>query len=81
LLAGLTQGAHRRLTRANQITDRFMRLIWHPDRGQFTSAVQLGELFASRRSVLIRSPGLRGINDGATRAHSYPIALSWRWMP
>ena len=40
----LTQGAHRRLTRTNDIADRFVGLIRHPDRGQFTGAVQLGKV-------------------------------------
>ena len=39
---------------------------------------RLRPLKDTRRSVLIRSPGLRGINDGATTAHSWPIALSCR---
>jgi hypothetical protein len=30
----------------------------------------VARLIASRRSVLTRSPGLRGINDGATTTHS-----------
>ena len=38
----------------------------------------LARLIASRRSVLIRSPGLRGINDGATTTHSCPASLSCR---
>ena len=38
----------------------------------------LARLIASRRSVLTRSPGLRGINDGATTTHSCPAPLSWR---
>ena len=33
---------------------------------------------ASRRSVLIRSPGRRGINDGATTAELYPAAATCR---
>jgi hypothetical protein len=35
---------HRRLTCTNEITDRFMGLIRIPNRGQFTGAVQLGEV-------------------------------------
>jgi len=41
LLSRLAQGAHRRLACSDEITDRLMRLIRHPDRGQFTGAVQL----------------------------------------
>src|SRR6516165_7458243 len=44
LLTRLAQGAHRRLTRTHQVAHRLMRLIRHPDRGQFTGAVQLGKL-------------------------------------
>jgi hypothetical protein len=44
LLAGLSQSAHRRLTRTDEITDRLVCLIRYPDRCQFTGAVQLGEV-------------------------------------
>jgi hypothetical protein len=44
LLSRLAQGAHHRLTCPNEITDRFMRLIRNPDRGQFTGAMQLGKV-------------------------------------
>ena len=36
---------------------------------------------ASRRFVLIRSPGLRGIKDGAMTAHSWPSASISRFSP
>ena len=44
LLSRLAQGAHRSLTGSDEITDRLMGLIGHPDRGQFTGAVQLGKV-------------------------------------
>ena len=44
LLTRLAQGAHRRLTRSDEITDRLVGLIRNPDRGQFTGAVQLGKI-------------------------------------
>jgi hypothetical protein len=44
LLARLTQGAHRRQARTYEIADRLMRLIRDPDRSQFTSPMQLGEI-------------------------------------
>ena len=44
LLSRLAQGAHRRLTCSDEITDRFVGLIRNPDRGQFTGAVQLGKI-------------------------------------
>ena len=37
-------------------------------------------LTASRRSVFIRSPLRRGINDGATTLHSIPLASRWRYI-
>jgi hypothetical protein len=40
----------------------------------------LAKPIASLRSVLIRSPGLRGINEGATATHSCPASLNWRRM-
>src|SRR5215203_3912188 len=80
LLTGLTQAAHRRQTRTQEIADSLMGRIWNPDRGQLTGPVQLGELVASRRSVLIRSPGLRGISEGATTTHPCPAAASCRWI-
>ena len=43
LLAGLSQSAHRCLTRTDEIADRLVGLIWHPDRCQFIGAVQLGK--------------------------------------
>jgi len=43
LLAGLSQSAHRRLTCTDEITDRLVGLIRHPDRCQFTGGVQLGK--------------------------------------
>src|SRR3954464_1475569 len=44
LLTGLTQAAHRRQTRTQEIADSLMGRIWNPDRGQFTGPVQLGEV-------------------------------------
>ena len=44
MLTRLAQGAHRSLTGSDEITDRLMGLIRHPDRGQFTGAVQLGKV-------------------------------------
>jgi hypothetical protein len=44
LLADLAQTPHRRQSRTNQVTNRLVRLIWDPDRGQFVGTVQLGKL-------------------------------------
>ena len=43
-----------------------------PARGARTSFA------ASRRSVLTRSPGFRGISDGAQTMQWYPFAVNWR---
>ena len=78
LLTGLAQAADGRKTRAHKIVDRLMSLIRNPHSGQFTGAMQPGEVIASRRSVLIRSPGLRGINDGATTTQPCPARVNCR---
>ena len=44
LLTGLAQAADGRKTRAHEIADRLMSLIRNPDSGQFTGAMQLGEV-------------------------------------
>jgi hypothetical protein len=73
LLPRLAQGAHRRLTCTNEITDRFMGLIRHPDRGQFTGAVLLGKVNR------IPPVGLDPLAcHGATTAHSCPASVSCR---
>ena len=43
-LTGLTQAAHRRQTRTQEIADSLMGRIWNPDWGQFTGPVQLGQI-------------------------------------
>ena len=57
-----------------------LRLIEHTGVGS-PALCSVASLPASRRSVLTRSPGLRGINDGATTTHSCPRPASCRWMP
>jgi hypothetical protein len=49
----------------DQISKRFVCGVWNPHWRQVTRAVQNCSFSESRRSVLIRSPGLRGIMDGA----------------
>ena len=44
LLTRLTQCTIRCLSRTHEIADGLVRLIRNPDRGQFTRAVQLGEV-------------------------------------
>jgi hypothetical protein len=61
------------------IGDRFMGLISNPGRVSSPARCCLTRLIASRRPVLIRSPGFQGINDGATTAHSCPAPVNCRW--
>ena len=44
MLTGLAQTADRRKTRAHEIADRLMSLIRNPHSGQFSGAMQLGEV-------------------------------------
>jgi hypothetical protein len=37
----------------------------------------LAKLMVSRLSVLMRTPGMRGIKEGATTAHDWPSFVSW----
>jgi hypothetical protein len=41
------------------------------------SACSLAKLMVSRLSVLMRTPGMRGIKEGATTAHDWPSFVSW----
>ncbi len=70
LLACLTQCAHRRQARPNQITNSLVRLIGNPYRGQLTRPVQLGQI--DRIAPISLNPVARlfGINEGATTMHS-----------
>ena len=78
LLTGLTQTADRRKTGAHEIADRLMGRIGNPDSGQFARPVQLGQADRVPAVGLIRSPGLRGISDGATMTHSCPARVNCR---
>ena len=73
LLAGLTHGSHRRLTRTHKVADRLVGLVRNPDQRQFAGTVQLGEVDR------IAPIGLDPV--GATTTHSWPAAVSCRWMP
>ena len=64
LLARLPQHAHRRQSRAHQIADRLMGWVWNHTGDSSPARCNLARLIASRRSVLTRSPGLRGITTG-----------------
>ena len=66
LLARLEPRAHRILARARQIAHRLVALIRDRDAHQFARARRYAPAAsASRRSVLIRSPGRRAIFAGA----------------
>jgi hypothetical protein len=54
---------------ADEITERLVCLVRHPDRGQFTGLSSLASCNALRRFDFTRSPGLRGISDAATTMH------------
>jgi hypothetical protein len=81
LLTGLTQTADGRKTCMYEVADRLVSWIRNPDSGQFSGAMQLGEVDRIPPVGLIRSPGLRGISDGATTTQSCPTRVNWRWIP
>jgi len=72
LLAGLTKGAHRRLAGADEIADRLMGLIGHPDRRQFTGAVQSGKV--DRIAAVRFDPIARFAGDQRRRNHGTFVA-------
>jgi len=79
LLTGLAQRAHRRLTRTDQIADRLVGRIRHPDRGQFSSAVHLGKVDrippVSLDPLARLSRDQRWSNHGTVVPHSSELAL------
>jgi hypothetical protein len=66
VLTRLGQRYCRRRTRSHQVAHRFMAGIQNPNFGEFAGAVRPRDITASCRCVLIRSPALIGISDGAT---------------
>jgi hypothetical protein len=78
LLASLTQRPYRGLTRPHQIADRLMRLIGNPNRRQFTSSMQFGEVDRISPIGLDPLTGPAGISDGATTMQSCSDAVSCR---
>ena len=58
LLSSLPQAPHRRYSRTNQIADRLVCLVGHPDLGQFAGAVQPGEVVRIPPVSLDPIPGL-----------------------
>jgi hypothetical protein len=61
LLAGLPQAASRGQACANQIAHCLMGKVGNPYGRQFAGPMQLRQIDGVRRSVLMRSPGLREI--------------------
>jgi hypothetical protein len=78
LLTRLTQHPYCRLTCPHQIADRLMCLVGNPNRRQFTSPMQFGEIDRIPPVRLDPSPGLRGISDGATTMQSCSDRVSCR---
>src|SRR5580698_2248051 len=80
LLTGLAQTADRRKTCAYEIADRLMSRIRNPDRGQFTGAMQLGEIDRIPPVGLDPIPRLawdqRRSNDDATMPSQGQLALN-----
>ena len=72
LLALAAKVLGRRRAGANQVTHRFMGGIGHTHRGQLAGRSSRANVTASRRLVLIRSPGFFGINEGATNCAVVP---------
>ena len=67
------------LARPREVAHRLLGLRRLVDLGEQVRPQQLCQVPASRRSVLTRSPGLRGISAGAITRQSRPFAWSWRW--
>ncbi|HEX2340293.1 MAG TPA: hypothetical protein VHI98_07430 [Vicinamibacterales bacterium] len=66
------------LATPQQITDRFFVFRRDVDRGEAPARYKTASCRASRRSVLIRSPERRGINDGARISHGMPAVVRKR---
>ena len=65
-------------TRTNQIAKSFVRSVRHPHSRQVAGSMQDRQLLRVPRSVLIRSPGLRGMSEVAATVQLCPSAVSWR---
>ncbi len=79
VLALFAQILHRGFARSDEIADRFMIRIRHPDRRQLASAMQSRQGDCIRRFVLTCSPGLFGISEGAITVHSCPSSMICRY--
>lgn len=54
--------------------------VGNPHGGEVTGTARRASSMASRRSVLMRSPEGRAIEDGATTSQCRPCAVRWRQM-
>lgn len=73
-LGGLERDAGR-ITSATEIADRLVLDPGDVHVGEIARAQQTAISTASRRSVFTLSPGLLGINDGATTRQSRPLPV------
>ena len=80
LLARLTKRAHRRQARTHQVADRLMRPVRNPDRGQFTSPMQFGEIDRIPPVGLDPLTGLAWDQEWSNHDASVHCRLSCRWM-
>ncbi len=80
-MAGTHQIPPRILTGAHEIPRRLLVRLRNADRDQLAEPQQPASRSASRRSVLTRSPGARGIFDGAATVHAIPAATHARASP
>ena len=76
LLTGLTQTADGRKTCAYEIADRLVSWIRNPDSGQFSGAMQHGEVDRIPPVGLDPISRLAGISDGATTTQSCPARVN-----
>jgi hypothetical protein len=66
------------LATAEEIADGFFVFRGDVNGRRRAGAIEDGELGASRRSVLTRSPGRRGMSAGAMTSHATPPAVHTR---
>jgi hypothetical protein len=67
---------------ADEIADRFMNRIKNPDRSEIAEArCCRASSCESLQSVLIRSPGLQAIGNGAATVLPWPRSMSCRKKP
>jgi len=81
VLAVAEQEAGQLLAGADEIADRLMGLIGHPDRSQFTGAVQFGKV--DRITAVRFDPIAWFAGDQRRRNHGafVPHGTQLRWMP